>query len=311
MAETVSIITIFFNAERFLREAIESVFAQTYGHWELLLVDDGSTDYGTAIAQEYARAHPSRVRYFDHPEHSNRGMSVSRNLGLRHATREYIGFLDADDVWLPEKLERQVRLLAAHPEAAMVYGPAYIWYGWTGIPEDRARDGLQDLGVPSGLLVQPPDLLRVYLRAEETIPSPSGILVRAEPLRRLGGFEDEFRGMYEDQALYVKLGLEAPILISEQGWYRYRHHPDSCSAVAFRMGRHDEARRAFLGWTSRYMGSRGVQAPELERVVRGELAKLEPATGIRKAAHVAARMFLPAEARRWLRTLEQAWLGWR
>jgi len=311
MAELVSIITIFWNAERFLREAVESVFAQTYQRWELLLVDDGSTDGGTALARGYAGTHPDRVRYVDHAEHANRGMSVSRNVGIRHATGPYIAFLDADDVWLPEKLERQVKLLGAHPEAAMVYGPAYLWHGWTGAKEDDARDGLQDLGISSGTVIQPPGLLPVYLRVKETTPSPSGILARAEPLRRLGGFEEEFRGMYDDQALYVKLGLEAPILVSEQGWYRYRHHPDSCCAVAFRTGRHAEARRAFLEWIARYVESRGLHAPELLRVVQDELAKLRPPTGIRKAARVAARMFLPAEARRWLRTLEEAWLGWR
>src|ERR671930_538107 len=95
----VSVVVIFLNAERFLQEAIESVFAQTYPAWELLLVDDGSSDESTAIAQCYAAHHAGQVRYLEHPRHANRGMSASRNLGIRHAHGAYIAFLDADDIW--------------------------------------------------------------------------------------------------------------------------------------------------------------------------------------------------------------------
>src|SRR5919198_1004258 len=103
----VSAIIIFLNAERFIQEAIESVFAQTYDAWELLLVDDGSTDGSTAIARRYAEQHPGKVRYLEHNGHQNRGKSASRNLAIRNCTGEYIAFLDADDVWLPRKLEQQ------------------------------------------------------------------------------------------------------------------------------------------------------------------------------------------------------------
>jgi glycosyltransferase involved in cell wall biosynthesis len=124
----VSGIIIFLNAERFIQEAIESVFAQAYAAWELLLVDDGSTDGSTAIARRYAAQHPGRVRYLEHPGHRNHGISASRNLGIRNAKGAYIALLDADDVWLPYKLERQVAILDSQPEASMVYGSTQYWY---------------------------------------------------------------------------------------------------------------------------------------------------------------------------------------
>src|SRR3712207_5043688 len=127
----VSVIIIFLNAERFVEEAVESVFAQTYDNWELLLVDDGSSDASTAIAGRYAEEHPGRVRYLKHPRHQNRGMSASRNLGIGHAKGEYIAFLDADDVWLEYKLQQQVAILGSHPEASMVYGNTLYWHSWT------------------------------------------------------------------------------------------------------------------------------------------------------------------------------------
>ena len=107
----VSVITIFYNANKFLEEAIQSVLSQTYVDWELLLVDDGSTDNSPGIAQKYAQINPQKVFYLEHPGHKNCGMSATRNLGLRRAQGEYIAFLDADDVWLPKKLEQQSKIL--------------------------------------------------------------------------------------------------------------------------------------------------------------------------------------------------------
>ncbi|HEY9653496.1 MAG TPA: glycosyltransferase family 2 protein, partial [Coleofasciculaceae cyanobacterium] len=111
----VSVVTIFLNTEKYIEEAIESIFAQTYDRWELLLVDDGSSDRSTIIALQYAQQYAGKVRYLEHETHQNRGMSASRNLGVRHAQGEYIAFLDSDDVWLPQKLERQVEILESQP----------------------------------------------------------------------------------------------------------------------------------------------------------------------------------------------------
>src|SRR5215208_465500 len=102
----VSAIVIFLNAGPFFEEAIESILVQDYDDWELLLVDDGSTDGSTEIARRYADGDPSRIRYLTHPGGENRGMSASRNLGVRQARGEYVAFLDADDTWLQGKLTR-------------------------------------------------------------------------------------------------------------------------------------------------------------------------------------------------------------
>ena len=118
----VSVIIIFLNEQRFLSEAIESVLEQTCSNWELLLVDDGSTDASTGIARRYSECDAQRVRYLEHPSHTNRGMSASRNLGIQEARGEYVALLDADDVWLQDKLARQLEIMEQRPEAAMVYG---------------------------------------------------------------------------------------------------------------------------------------------------------------------------------------------
>jgi glycosyltransferase involved in cell wall biosynthesis len=266
-------VTIFLNAERFIEEAIESVFAQTYGDWELLLVDDGSTDGSTQIALRYAERHPRKVRYLEHPGHENRGMSASRNLGIGHARGEYVAFLDADDVHFPYTLDRQVTALDARPEAGMVYGSAQYWYSWTGTPEDARRDFrdfVEERGVRPGALIEPPALLAVFLRDGGAVPCPCTVLVRREVAKSVGGFDERFEGQYEDQVFYFKVGLRAPVFAVGECWSRYRRHPDSSWLITQKTGQHLLARRFFLDWLTEYLSELRVEAPEVLGPLRHE-----------------------------------------
>lgn len=109
MDELVSIIVPVYNSEEYLARTIESVQQQTYPHWELLLVDDCSTDTSAAVIAGYAAQDP-RVRYIRLPENS--GAAVARNTGLEVSKGRYIAYLDADDLWFPQKLERQLAFLS-------------------------------------------------------------------------------------------------------------------------------------------------------------------------------------------------------
>jgi glycosyltransferase involved in cell wall biosynthesis/SAM-dependent methyltransferase len=267
----VSVITIFLNEEHFIQEAIESVLAQTFDNWELILVDDGSTDGSTEIARRCATEHPKRVRYLEHPGHQNRGMSASRNLGICKATGNYIAFLDADDMWMPNKLEQQVAILEVQPEAAIVYGPAQWWYSWTDQPEDRARDYIHELGVPPDTLVWPPDLLTLFLRNEDISPCTCSVLVRRGIVERVGGFEETFPDMYEDQVFFAKICLDAPVFISRDCSAKYRQHPNSSCSVAQKTARHYAARATFLNWLATYLSRRGITDPDVQQALQGEL----------------------------------------
>ncbi|MBA2318870.1 MAG: glycosyltransferase family 2 protein [Euzebyales bacterium] len=118
----VSVVLIFYNDERFLPEAIESVLGQTYRDFELILADDGSTDGSTALARSYAQADPERVRYVEHPGHANHGISAARNLGIADVRGRFVAFLDSDDVWEPEKLADAAGTLAAADLAVREHG---------------------------------------------------------------------------------------------------------------------------------------------------------------------------------------------
>jgi glycosyltransferase involved in cell wall biosynthesis len=267
----VSVVTPFLNAEPFIQEAVEGVLAQTYEHWELLLVDDGSTDRSSHLAREYADRYPKSIRYLEHPGHQNRGASASRNLGILESRGEYIAFLDVDDVWLPRKLAEQVALLDGTPEAAMVYGRSHYWWSWTGDPEDAQRDRTPALGIAPGTLVRPPELLVRALDASARTPCPSNVLVRAEAVARIGRFEEQFRGPYqlfEDQVFLAKLYLTAPVLVTDECWTKYRQHPDSCVAVVKKTGQKHAAGLYYLRWLAAYLSDRHITDPAIWAALR-------------------------------------------
>jgi len=118
----VSVIMNCYNSAQYLHEAIESVLAQTYSHWEIIFWDNQSTDESVSIFKSYS---DKRLHYFLAPEHTKLGKA--RNLAVKQARGEWIGFLDCDDVWLPEKLEKQITIiLEEDTELGLVYGQMLV-----------------------------------------------------------------------------------------------------------------------------------------------------------------------------------------
>jgi glycosyltransferase involved in cell wall biosynthesis len=299
----VSVVLIFLNAERFLEEAIRSVMAQTYPHWELLLVDDGSNDASSALARGHAERDPRRVRYLEHPQHRNQGMSASRNLGLHHARGEYLALLDADDVWLPQKLERQVSILQSHPGVGLLFGAPLYWFGWTGRPEDRLRDYVIDLKLQVDRTYDPPNLLLPFLRRAAPTPCPSDVMVRRRMAVSVGGFEAHFVGVnmvYEDQAFFSKLLLHAPAFASGETWDHYRQHPDSCYAISKASGGRELARRYFLRWFQQYLQAQGLTRSAVGQAVQAELRPFSIGSRLVERGRAVARAALPVRLRSWI-----------
>jgi glycosyltransferase involved in cell wall biosynthesis len=269
----VSVIVIFLNGETFLEEAIESVLAQTLAEWELFLVDDGSTDRSAEIAKRYARELPDKVRYLEHEKHVNRGMSASRNLAIRQANGSYIAFLDADDVWLPQKLERQVAILEKESLIAMVYGPPLMWYGWSGSPADAKKDFLlSNLGAAANTSILPPTLVPFMLGKAQRggTPLPSCIMIRRDTCIRLGGFEEAFRGLFEDMVFAAKVLLAEPVWISDECWLKYRQHPAAASGSPDRR-RYVAALVAYFNWLEDYLVRQKVEDAATWEIVRRKL----------------------------------------
>ncbi len=308
----VSVIMPFFNTPaNFLQEAVDSVLAQTYPAWELLLVDDGSTGDCVDLARRFAEQYPERMRYHHHPNRENRGPSAARNLGLERARGDLVAFLDADDFWFPQKLQEQIALLAAFPEAGLIYGATEYWFSWSGDPEDQALDHTPDLAVPFNRVLPPPLLVGRFLAGTAAVPCPCSLLVRREIMEQVGGFESDFRNIYEDQVFYVKIFLAAAAVVSGLCWDRYRQHPLSSSSAELRENTLIASRQAFLDWVARRLEAQAIDDPALWLILNEERWLIRPpvvgrvsAEGLRRLRWLkkwllrAARAGLPAAWRR-------------
>jgi glycosyltransferase involved in cell wall biosynthesis len=163
--DIVSIMMPAYNAERFIGQAIESALAQSYPYWELVVVDDGSIDQTSNIIKGFS---DTRIKVF---HQSNGGEAVARNTALRHMTGEYLAFLDADDLYLPEHLESTVDYLQSHPEYDGVYSDGFY------IDENGSQ--LKSLssrrrGPFEG------DILEEMVRASDVFGAPVCVLMRSD-----------------------------------------------------------------------------------------------------------------------------------
>lgn len=271
MTTTVSIVMPFRDAAAHLEEAIASALGQTHGAWELLLVDDGSTDRSGAIATDAARADP-RIRLHSRAAGLPGNAAAARNLGIEHARGAFVAFLDADDAYEPERLASQLRDFERHPEVDVVYGPTRWWH-----PGAEHLDVVEDLRPVAGRVHRPPELLaRVLLMQRGQVPCTCSITVRRHALQRVGGFEEAFE-LYEDQTLWAKLMLRCRVYVTDEVGARYRQHGGSTTARSIEAGRYDrmrphQAREPFLEWVGHHARASGLSDPTVERALRLALA---------------------------------------
>ncbi len=302
----VSVIINFFNEEMFIEEAIQSVFNQTYQNWELLLVDDGSTDKSTGIAQRYAQQYPNKIRYLEHQGHQNRGSSAARNLGADYARGEYIAFLDADDVWLENNLELYLNIFNAYPQAGFVYGNTQKWYSWSNNTEAQEEDYLYELGIDTEILVNPPTLFSLLVEQKISAPCTCSLMIPRKILEEIGGWEDCFKGMYDDQALYAKIFLKYPTFVTGAWGARYRKHSDSCVAVARRTGQQKRSHLFFLNWLKQYLLAQKITDENIWQSLQKAFWPYEHRVlhQLKQNSFTLARLILPQS---WRQTLWSKW----
>jgi glycosyltransferase involved in cell wall biosynthesis len=209
VAPVVSVFMPTFNRPQFLAPAVESLFAQTFPHWELIVADDGS---GAATRNYLQGLHaPPRVSVIWLP-HSGRP-AVARNAALRTARGEYVAFLDSDDLWLPQKLERQIDSLRRHPQRKWSY-TAFTVVDAGGEPKTVTSDRTRS--IVSGWIIEK------MLNDETVIALPSVVVVR-NLLEQLGTFDEQLV-MCEDDELWLRLALHSEIDGIDQPLTLIRRH---------------------------------------------------------------------------------------
>ncbi|HOQ05879.1 MAG TPA: glycosyltransferase family A protein [Anaerohalosphaeraceae bacterium] len=204
----VSVIIPTYNRKVLVQEAVESVCRQTFRDFEILVIDDGSTD-GTA--QEIVAIKDNRIRYF---RKENGGVSSARNLGLREAKGAYIAFLDSDDLYVPDYLETMVSSLEKAPEYGVAYASVTMEH-----PDGSRQERMNDKYAYSGWIVR-------SLFSRFFVYCQAG-LIRRELLD--GFFFDETLELAEDQDFFLRLSTRTPFLFVPQTFVIRRTQTESLS----------------------------------------------------------------------------------
>jgi glycosyltransferase involved in cell wall biosynthesis len=215
MSAIVSVVVPAFNAALYLKQTLESIIAQSDRHYEIIVVDDGSTDETPLIAQQFGDA----IRYIHQP---NLGLSAARNTAIKNARAEVIALLDADDLWEPQFLERMIPFLNLHPEAAGVYcGFQYI----------NSRGDV--VGTPS-LKVVPPELFHSKMVDDGNWLAPCGVIFRKRLAEQAGLFDESLHAV-EDWDLWIRLSENRPFIGLPEALVKYRRHENNMTKDPERM----------------------------------------------------------------------------
>src|SRR5262245_26814911 len=200
-----------FNAVRTIAAALQSVFAQTYRHYEVIVVDDGSTDDTVLRVAEWS----ARIQYI---RQANAGPGSARNEGIRRARGRLVAFLDADDVWLPRKLQRQIAYFDRFPEAGLLHAETIV----SRTPQQTLRE-LVDVTPPDDLTRPPAHVFGDLFHAAIDINTLT-VMVRRDVLAEVGGFDERRELHVEDWDLWLRIAaryavgyMPAPLAIHRPG----------------------------------------------------------------------------------------------
>ena len=280
----VSVVMPAYNAERFIDEALESVLNQSHQQLEVIVVDDGSTDGTAARVQAYG----DPVRYL---QQVNAGVGAARNSGLEAATGDYIAFLDADDLWRPEKLDVQLEIAARNPESGLIacdgvrFAEGNIVAGRLLSPWVLDRLAGSATGEMTGRLY------REALRSNP-IASPSQMLV-PRPIATETGPMITGRNDAEDWDYTLRIALRHPITMHKHPLVSYRMHADS------RSGRQSERQFVWAGWDLRLLARHEHLCPPADRAFVRRVRR-DAIRGYAYGAYYHARRYDAQTARRFL-----------
>ena len=212
MSTKFSVIIPVYNREALIRETLDSVFAQTYDDYEVIVVDDGSTDDTVSVLEEYA----DRITIL---QQENQGPGAARNTGIRQACGEYVAFLDSDDRWFPWTLACYRDVVDTYDQPAFVAGQPFVFSNTSEL-EEVQRETIQT------------EAFEDYYASSDAWRwwGVSSFVMRTEALRRVGGFTDRWVNA-EDADLAMRMGVEPGFIhIAEGSTFAYRQHKNSAMA---------------------------------------------------------------------------------
>ena len=272
---TVDVIVPAYNAAQYLAAAIESVVAQTFGDWRMILVDDGSTDGTPEIARTYVERLGAKLKYV---RQHNQGVSAARNTAIRNSSAEFLALLDGDDVWLPHRLSESLKVFDHCPEVGLAYGLVSRIDPTSAIIDTPLTDQKHGEGRIGSYIY----MRRVHL------PCPTIILRRA-CLDEVGLFDETMRAT-EDRDLCLRIALRYAIRFIPKVLAYYRISPNSMSTDPERML---QAQLQFIekhygqpgcGWRAKHIAPSTVYQERAETFSRRGNARLALSNAMRAVA---------------------------
>ncbi|MGB8658701.1 MAG: glycosyltransferase [Candidatus Zixiibacteriota bacterium] len=245
----VSVVIPTYNSAHFLGEALQSVFDQTFKDYELIVVDDGSTDETKQIVAEYG----DKIKYIFQ---ENSGPASAKNNGIRNSVGKYIAFLDADDLWLPTKLEKQVKTFQQSPELAMIFTEHSVF---------------NDRGIYLALIGKRKRLIKgdiarnIFLHNGVATPT---VIVRKEIFNKIGLFEEDLC-MAEDDNMWVRIAVNFKVELIDEPLVKIRFHPERTTAAKKKLFGYVQSNIRLL--TSRYVGVK----ERIEDVIPRKLSQVQ------------------------------------
>jgi glycosyltransferase involved in cell wall biosynthesis len=217
----VSICIPAYRAERFLGETLQSIRAQTFSDWELIVVEDGSRDATERLVQEFAAGGSQPVRFLRHEE--NRGLTVTRNTGITAARAEWIAILDSDDLWTPDHVAACMDR-ASTGDVDLVHGGSILFESDTGVEVERRAPTAADLA----------EFPRSLFESRYAI-QPSSVLLAKSLWARVGGFNPDFQHV-EDREMWLRCARAGGrFAYTGRQTCRYRKHGEAMSAQSVAM----------------------------------------------------------------------------
>jgi glycosyltransferase involved in cell wall biosynthesis len=264
---TVDVIIPAFNAAKFLPAALESVGSQTFADWQIILVDDGSTDNTPDIVAPFLERFGSKLRYI---HQTNRGLPAARNAAIRASTSPFLALLDADDAWMPSRLTESIETLTARPAAGIAYGLiTYIDSAGKTLGTFEGNAGPAEGRIASS----------IFMRKVE-LPCPT-ITFRRSCIQKVGLFDETMRST-EDRDLWLRIALHYEVAFIPKVLAYYRVSRDSMSANSQRM------LEAQLQFIRKHYGSAGCGI--LERQISVARAHKQRAEALRRQGKAGAAL---------------------
>ena len=245
---TVDIIIPAYNAARFLPAALDSVIAQSFTDWRILLIDDGSTDETAALISSYETRLGARLKYI---YQENRGLAAARNVGVRHSSAALLALLDADDLWLPNRLALSVAAFEGEPHVGLSYGFVSRVDTEGVVLDTFAARKKQEEGRIAPL---------IYMRAVD-LPCPT-VTFRRRCVEEVGLFDETMRAT-EDRDLWLRIALHYEVKLVPEVIAYYRVSPEAMTTDPERM------LKAQLLFLEKHYGSPGCGLGARRRALSG------------------------------------------